>query len=197
MKKEITISIDEILLENALSILDSIGLSFESIVNMALTSLVREQGIMFLLNTEKKLQKVPMADNRSKDLDEHVKDSVNKAYNSITKSRAISLFRGQVAETLNSQNVTFASKNKSSYNYWANPSDNLLYNDWFLILNDWINRELYLFKIPASSITPSELTHRADRSEVIDLQIAYNDSTFTDERSNLRFLKYSVKKISY
>ena len=99
---------------------------------------------------------------------------------------------------INEDHTTYASKNKTNYTYWANPQFSLLRQNWYLILNDWPNRTLYLFLIPANSISPDELMPRKDKPDIIDLEIYYNDPTFTDSRKKLvSFLKYKVDEMNY
>ena len=99
--------------------------------------------------------------------------------------------------SIQSDNVSFSSKNRTANNYWSNPSYDCLNSDWFLILNDWQTNELHLFKIPARSFNRYNLVARADQPHLIDLQIAYRDPTFTDNRSGCSFKKYYVKTIKY
>lgn len=65
------------------------------------------------------------------------------------------------------------------------------------ILNDWIKGELHLFMIPAHAIDRRFMVSRVDLREKIDLQIGYNDPTFTDTRSKQSFAKYLVMSIRY
>ena len=51
--------------------------------------------------------------------------------------------------------------------------------------------------IPAQSLKESDLVSRSDNEEKIDLQIAYNDVTFTDGRSKVSFADFLIKSISY
>ncbi len=116
--------------------------------------------------------------------------------NTLTKSEAIEIFAKR-NYTLWPSRTTFASKNSSMKSYWANPSVGLLKKNWHLILNDWKNRILYLFFIPAYSISLAEIKKRGDNPEKIDLQIGYKNPTFTDSRSGYKFLKYKVDEINY
>lgn len=113
----------------------------------------------------------------------------------ITKNQAVYLFRrrGNAIGT----EVTFASKNSGARIYWANPSFEVLNNDWSLILNDKNENKLYLFTIRARDISPSELRGRADVPERIDLQILYDDPSFTDTRSGVSFARYKVDEVEY
>lgn len=116
--------------------------------------------------------------------------------NTLSPSDAKDMFRKR-GHSINSDHTTFASKNQTNYTYWANPGFSLLRQNWYLILNDWPNRTLYLFLIPANSISAAELVPRKDKSDIIDLEIYYNDPTFTDSRSKYSFLKYKVDEMNY
>lgn len=93
--------------------------------------------------------------------------------------------------------ITFSSENSGVYKYWANPSINYIYNDWWLILNDVDHRILYTFFIPANSIRETDIVVRADKPELIDLQINYDDDFFMDSRSKIYFHKWLIKTIKY
>lgn len=176
--------IDEKLYYEAKSILDEVGIDVNTVVRMTLKKVVRDGNISFLTNQSEGTQNIMP-----------VQKNIAVGDNRITKNQAISLFAAKGFRV--SRNVTFASKNRSAYNYWANPSYMALREDWFLILNDWINRELHLFCVPAYEIRANELLCRIDQQDKIDLQISYNDSTFTDNRSKISFLKYFVTTIKY
>jgi hypothetical protein len=93
--------------------------------------------------------------------------------------------------------ITFASKNKSASNYWANPNIEFVKYDWCLILNDFIKHELHVFHIPAYSIEDDKIKVRSDDANKIDLQIKYEDNSFEDSRSGIQFVKWFIKTISY
>jgi antitoxin component of RelBE/YafQ-DinJ toxin-antitoxin module len=178
------LTIDRHLADETEKVLDEVGIDLETVVKMTLKRIVREGGIAFLISKfdepASKFTNQPM---------------VRMADGKIGKSQAIALFSAQGIRF--NRNVTFASKNKTAFNYWANPFFAALEEDWYLILNDWINRELHLFFIPAKSIHPSKLVARIDQQEKIDLQICFNDPTYTDNRSKISFSRYLVKNISY
>jgi hypothetical protein len=93
--------------------------------------------------------------------------------------------------------VTFASKNKTSAIYWANPSIKFLTTDWWLLLNDYRRRNLHIFYIPANSIENDQIKTRADQPDKIDLQIKYENDLFEDSRSGIQFFKWFRETISY
>lgn len=113
----------------------------------------------------------------------------------MTKSKAIIIFKNENIKL--NKNITYASKNRSVDRYWANPNFDVLEEDWYLILNDSICGELHLFRIPKKEISFDKLIPRNDKKNLIDLQIMYGDTTFTDMRSKLGFERYFVKTVKY
>ena len=182
------IYVDEQLLREAEQILEEIGLDAGAVAKMALKRVVRDGGISFLVADVPRIEVQASAETISV-------PSADVESGRINKSAATNLFRRNGVYTNN--NVTFASKNKAGNYYWANPLFDALKQDWYLILNDWIKKELHLFMIPAQSLKESDLVSRSDNEEKIDLQIAYNDVTFTDGRSKVSFADFLIKSISY
>ena len=192
------IKVEPQLAKAAKVILEDVGVDLDTVVKMTLKRVVRDGNISFLMNapsyavpermmpvvSEPEIKQVPAAAGQMASEDPRM-----------SKNLAISLFSAQGIRF--NRNVTFASKNKSAYNYWANPYFFALNKDWYLILNDWVKRELYLFLIPAGSIHPQRMVARGDMQDKIDLQFAYNDPTFTDNRSKISFAPYMIKKIQY
>ena len=182
------IYIDEQLLNDAERILEEIGLDASAVAKMALKRVVRDGSISFLVADVPRIEvQAPV--------EVAAPMPTDGESGRITKSAATNLFRRNGVSTNN--NVTFASKNKAGNYYWANPLFEALKQDWYLILNDWIKKELHLFKIPAQSLKESDLLPRADNEEKIDLQIAYNDATYTDGRSKVSFYRFHIQSISY
>ena len=95
------------------------------------------------------------------------------------------------------KNVTYSSKNRTTYNYWANPECSVLKEDWTFILNDWVNRKLYLFRIPEKTISAHEPISRNDKPNFIDIQILENNPSFVDRRSDFSFKRFLVDQIEY
>ena len=87
---------------------------------------------------------------------------------------------------------TFASKNSVTNCYWTNPNIGMPNKTWDLVLNDNIHYKWYYFQIPANSIKLNQLV-LSDKKYLIDLQIRYNDSSFTDTRSGISFVKWLKK----
>lgn len=182
------IYIDEQFLREAEQILEEIGLDASAVAKMALKRVVRDGSISFLVADVPKIEVQTPAEVVGT-------PPVDTEAGRLNKSAAVNLFRRNGLKTNN--NVTFASKNKAGNYYWANPSFDALKLDWYLILNDWKRKKLHLFKIPAQALRNADLVSRSDNEEKIDLQIAYNDATYTDGRSKVSFDQFHVKSISY
>ena len=188
--KEITFEIQEDLFNAVNEVLDDIGLDINSAVKMFFKRIEKEKSINFLLSA------VPCTKSEYKAKEQIITQlPENTDSTRMTKSLAIRLFRENGYAIGN--NVTFASKNKMAYNYWANPDFSVLQTEWELILNDWKERIIYLFRVPAYSIKPNELVCRNDKKSAIDLQIAYGDVSFTDNRSKLSFKPYLINSLKY
>ena len=93
--------------------------------------------------------------------------------------------------------VTFASKNAGAPVYWANPRIDFLRRSWWLILNDTMRCVLYVFCIPANTIPQQQVRLRNDNPNLIDIEIRYEDPSFEDTRSNIRFKPWLRMKIPY
>jgi hypothetical protein len=115
--------------------------------------------------------------------------------NDLTLSRAKSLCR-ENGINLNGE-ITFASKNKSAHNYWANPEITFLERDWWFLLNDCIRHRLQVFYIPANSIRRNQVRVRQDNTSKINFQIEYDDDSFEDKPSGIRFERWLFRTIPY
>jgi hypothetical protein len=115
--------------------------------------------------------------------------------NELKRNKAMILCR-EKGFNLNGE-VTFASKNKTSDAYWANPNIKFLTTDWWLLLNDCRRRDLHIFYIPAHSIENDQITTRADQPNKIDLQIKYENDLFEDSRSGIQFINWFRGTIPY
>ena len=182
------IYIEDQLLQDAEQILEKLGLDANTVAKMALKRVVRDGGISFLIADLPKIEVEPT-------VAPPALVASNTEQDRITKSAATNLFKIKGYTT--NHNVTFASKNKVGNYYWANPLFDALKQDWYLILNDWNKKELHLFKIPIYALNANDLVSRSDNEDKIDLQIAYNDTTFTDSRSKISFARFLVTTISY
>ena len=210
-EKAYTLFLDKELMAKAELILDNSAIDLETVIKLILNRIVKDNSLDVLFskpivnsevvtdnkesNIHYSMTTISQTDNLS-NKNNFPQDNVLQAtFYKMTKSIAIRYFLADNYDVY--KNVTFASKNRSAYNYWANPDVDILNYDWSLILHDWINKKIYLFNIPANSIALDELTVRSDKPHQIDLQIMYNDKTFTDNRSGLKFSDYLVAKINY
>lgn len=95
------------------------------------------------------------------------------------------------------ENCTWASENKRNQKFWANPNVDCLQTDWWLLLNDISKKKIYVFFIPINSLKSEQLVLRSDNNSLFDIQIKYDDNTFTDTRSHVKFCKWFQKELKY
>lgn len=194
--KEIKISIDDSVIASAQEVIEPLDFDIEMVIKILLKRISREKNINFLLvNGKTQEENKPDIEEPLIETKPTVESMGRNTIRDMRKSLAISIFRSK--GIVFSDNITYASKNRSAYNYWANPTFDRLEIDWFLILNDWINRVIYLFKVPSGAISQGDLIARADNNNQIDLQILFNDPNFRDTRSNYIFKKFLVMSESY
>lgn len=187
MEKQQSFYIDESLLKNATEVLDKYGLDIQTVLKITLTRIANEQSFNFLFQSPTNENKTIARTSAS--------NSQIIENEDMTKRRAIALFKNEGVKF--NGNITYASKNRAMNNYWANPQFEMLKNDWYIILNDWVNGQISLFFIPANSFRDSEFCARNDQPDKIDLQILYNDSSYSDTRSEARFGNYLIKQLAY
>ena len=189
--KKMLVELPEDTLDQATGILEDLGLDVESAIRMFLKRVVRDQSVAFVLPAPNK-----------------VKQSSTVVENIVPQVETVKIDRGDMRKTLAikmfkergryvDRNVTYSSKNRTTYNYWSNPNFSVLEEDWSLILNDWVNHKLYLFRIPRRSIHKSELVPRNDQRELVDLQILEDNPNFVDKRSEYSFRRFLVDEIDY
>ena len=189
--KKIIIEVQEDTLDQATGVLEDLGLDVESAVRMFLKRIVKEQSVAFVLPSANTVSAPQPVVERVAPQTETVKADRGE----MRKSLAMKMFRerGKYID----KNITFSSKNRSTYHYWANPDFSVLKEDWNLILNDWVNRKLYLFRIPAYSIHEQDLVARNDKPNLIDIQILEDNPSFIDRRSEYSFRRFLIDQIDY
>lgn len=202
-KKLLTVEVNAAVLDRAEEALENVGLSVEAGIGMFLKRVEREGGIGFMTNsvttnagtvgryaqhTIAPRTIVPTYGYREPSF------AARREASGITKNQAVYLFRRRGNAI--GKEVTFASKNSGARIYWANPSFEVLNNDWSLILNDCDESKVYLFIIPAGSFSESDFCVRADRPRM-EIRIAYGDPSFTDTRSGVSFARYKVDEVEY
>lgn len=189
--RKIIIEMQEETFKQAADVLEDLGLDVESAVRMFLKRIAKDQSVAFVLASANAVRTPQPIAACVPPKTETVKVDRGE----MRKSLATKMFRerGKYID----KNITFSSKNRSTYNYWANPNFSALKEDWTLILNDWVNRKLYLFKIPAKTILAHELVARNDQPNLIDLQILEDSPGFVDRRSRYSFKRFLVDEIDY
>lgn len=92
----------------------------------------------------------------------------------------------------------YGAKNSTVDVYWIDPNYDRLKSNWYLFLDDNINKRIHLFFIPPNSVLRHQLKPKSIyNSRIFTLEILYNDLTFTDRISNISFKKYYVDSIEY
>ena len=118
--KKLILEMDKNLVENAEEVLDEMGLDIMSAIKVMLKRITREGNASFLFSNNS--VKTPVCNTATNDT--ATTDATSDEPIKMTKNKAIALFRNN-GNSLNG-NITFASKNKTAYNYWANPSFEVL-----------------------------------------------------------------------
>lgn len=98
------------------------------------------------------------------------------------------------------KNCNYSKAQENRNEFWLNPKNEVVEEDWELILNNQFESTLYYLSIPAytfkKSVNGSEgFISRPDKPYCIDLNIDLD--TFVDRRSKYRFKEYIKKIINY
>ena len=186
------IQIGEETLSKADKVLAEEGVDIDTAINMFLKKIVRENSVGFLFYRE---DKIPQQNINKTSYDYDLKKTEFLTGTKMTKSLAKRLFLSKGINV--TDDCYFASENSATHVFWANINNDILTQNWGIILNDKSKRVIYLFKIPSHEFGKDDFVMRADKPQMIDLQIAYNDPTFTDNRSHISFKPYFVDKITY
>ena len=88
-------------------------------------------------------------------------------------------------------NVNFASRNKGNSQYWMNANKNVLFYDWYIILNDDIKKKIYLLYIPKNTIY--NLKNKNDKQ--YNISLTYNE--WVDIHTGIDFSRFLVDSIEY
>lgn len=85
--------------------------------------------------------------------------------------------------------------------FWANPLVEYTKKEWWIILNDQVDKEIHILKVPANTFETcyptkkGKLVVRKDKPFYIDLNL-YKD-TYIDKRTGCDFSKFLVNTIKY
>lgn len=170
MKINLELEIDEEIYSNFENILNKKNVNLNTLVELLIVKTTDENGIDWL----------------SPSINGEVKTKNNK------KKNAIILFSNKGHKILD-YNTNYSTKNTNNNVYWLNPNKRHLQEDWYIILDDNINKRLYLLFVPPNSI--KGLKMRNDK--VCNVSITYNDLNFIDIHSGVKFRDYFIDFIDY
>ena len=112
--------------------------------------------------------------------------------NEMTKKKAVALFSHENCELHSC--VTFASTNKTTGQFWANPNPEYIKHDWSFILNDKKKRKLYLLEISKNTFRSGDIPVRDNGRLHIVLDPNTLINTAPDKTD---FRPYKIAEISY
>lgn len=112
--------------------------------------------------------------------------------NSMDKDMAMALFSHKNYELHSS--VTFASTNKTTGEFWANPNPEYIKQDWSFILNDKKKRKLYLLEISKNTFRSGDIPDRDNGRLHIVLDPHTLINTAPDKTN---FAPHKIAEISY
>ena len=112
--------------------------------------------------------------------------------NEMTKKKAMALFSHKNYELHSC--VTFASTNKTTGLFWANPNPEYIKQDWSFILNDKKKRKLYLLEISKNTFRSGDIPDRDNGR----LHIVLDPNTLRNNAPDQTdFSPYKIAEISY
>lgn len=98
------------------------------------------------------------------------------------------------------KNFSYSKLQEKKNWFWINPKTSFLDEGWMLVLNNQVQKKIYVLKVPKNSFKCSfdivgTLIVRKDKPYYIDLNI--DTDTFVDYRSKLSFKEFIIKEIDY
>lgn len=99
------------------------------------------------------------------------------------------------------KNVSYAKLQEKKNCFWINPLVDFLNKDWWLLLNDQVNKNIYVLMVPADTFDikypciKGHLVNRKDKPQYIDLNL--NLQNFVDLRSSCGFSNFIIKTFKY
>lgn len=89
-------------------------------------------------------------------------------------------------------------KKRDKKRFWANPDKKCINDNWCLVLNDNIQRKLYVFKIPKDTFDIDNLKTRIHNGKTqLDIEIINQDDIFVCISSRINYTKWLVDVFSY
>lgn len=135
-----------------------------------------------------------VSDNDVNDSVERNKSVYSNSSDEMTKTKAIALLSQKNCELHSC--VTFASTNKTTGQFWANPNPEFLKYDWSFILNDKKKRKLYLLKIPKNTFKKGNISLKSPKFELLDIRLDPN-TLRNNAPDQTNFAPYKIAEISY
>ena len=124
----------------------------------------------------------------------------NLVKNQMNKSKAMHIAYTRNLTSLTNSNTIFSNIINAQDGWWLQPFNDKFKTDLHIILNDDRAHRLYIFKLPANTITnpSSHFKQRNDkyRANCSDIYISTSGTTFR-EKNGFDFSKYLVEKIEY
>lgn len=115
---------------------------------------------------------------------------------SLSKSDAIGMLKANGCTIR--KKVSFSSRNGATLDYWQNFDVSFFDEGCTLILNDQVQKKLYLFDIPANAIDSAKIGRKGKKTDVVNLQIKGGDLTFTDKvKGEICFDIFLVAQLGY
>lgn len=124
----------------------------------------------------------------------------NLIKNQMNKSKAMQIAYTINLTSLTNSNTIFSNIIYVQNGWWLQPSNDKFESDLHIILNDDRSNKLYIFKLPANTITnpSSNFKQRNDkyRANCSDIYISTSGTLFR-EKNGFNFNKFIVEKIEY
>ena len=98
------------------------------------------------------------------------------------------------------KNFSYSKLQEKKNWFWINPKTSFLDEEWMLVLNNQVQKKIYVLKVPKNSFKCSfdivgTLIVRKDKPNYIDLNI--DTDTFVDYRSKMSFKEFIINEIDY
>jgi len=113
------------------------------------------------------------------------------------KKKALLYLQKNTDYLLNNQNMVFSNMNKTSGEWWFEPSNEKFKSELFIVLYHNIENTLYMFHLPANSINNPLIQLYQRKNGKPTITISPNDTEFMDTKKGLISLKkYLVGKFN-
>lgn len=119
----------------------------------------------------------------------------SKVMNLVQRSKAIEYLQ---KKEIIGKNFSYAKRNEKTNTFDIDPQESLINKDWTLVLNDIVDYQFIIMRIPADSITEEDLLNfkrRKDKPNMLTLRI--QTESFVDKRSGFDFSEFVTDIIPY